>query len=611
MNYLIYSTEEKESIGMKASCILDQYDNLIIRIEQLRIQNLKNVTSGTININTKQRASDSISSILGIYGPNSSGKTTVILALSILKSLLSGEKLADEYSSLINMNSPCASIGVKISIRNLQYSRIGEFDYEAIINLQNRKNDNNTSKLLISNENLSIKTILESDTSFIPIIEYPLKLSSKKKVIVTNSHDERTKKKNDIQNKQYLANDDNRSMIFSFSVLSKIKEYEEARTETKLLNLISHYAQYKLNIITTSMFAGIPLNYAFSITSGIMPLRELNDTRTFYTEGLNIEQKKVAIINSILNSLFPGTKLRLEIIAKTIISVPQNASDLHITLHNSIPDKTGYMTYLTVFHDQPDVGSFTLPLSAESEGFRRIVAILELYLTAYFDKSVALVIDEIDNGIFEYVLSLLVELFDIYGKGQLIFTCHNLGPIERISRTIYFTSPDTSKRYIQIKNIHATNNLRKMYLSFLEKGDANFWNTNRDKIKNSINSILVSSKNNEIHLSKCNAIITDINIKKEKKGVKGEDWKQCGFFIQAKVDSQESYVICDYDFDNISNITQIKNPSKFEQLSLSLLGMKIKLTFEPQNRTWQLEKKSYESISSILKQQVLNSTKSK
>ena len=51
------------------------------------------------------------------------------------------------------------------------------------------------------------------------------------------------------------------------------------------------------------------------------------------------------------------------------------------------------------------------------------------------------------------------------GKGQLIFTSHNLYPLETLeSDSIVFTTTNPSARYTRIKSVRATNNLRSMYL---------------------------------------------------------------------------------------------------------------------------------------------------
>ena len=74
-----------------------------IRLVSMTIDNLKNIEHGRINfINTRK---DYKSSLLGIYGQNGSGKTALIDAISILKLLLTGQKLSSTIRNYINISS--------------------------------------------------------------------------------------------------------------------------------------------------------------------------------------------------------------------------------------------------------------------------------------------------------------------------------------------------------------------------------------------------------------------------------------------------------------------------------------------------------------------------
>ena len=73
-----------------------------IRLVSMTIDNLKNIEHGRINfINTRK---DYKSSLLGIYGQNGSGKTALIDAISILKLLLTGQKLPSTICDYINIS---------------------------------------------------------------------------------------------------------------------------------------------------------------------------------------------------------------------------------------------------------------------------------------------------------------------------------------------------------------------------------------------------------------------------------------------------------------------------------------------------------------------------
>ena len=59
----------------------------------------------------------------------------------------------------------------------------------------------------------------------------------------------------------------------------------------------------------------------------------------------------------------------------------------------------------------------------------------------------------------------LLLVYEEYGCGQLIFTCHNLRPLEVLNKKyICFTTTNPNNRYIKPKSIRNENNLRDVYL---------------------------------------------------------------------------------------------------------------------------------------------------
>lgn len=105
-----------------------------------------------------------------------------------------------------------------------------------------------------------------------------------------------------------------------------------------------------------------------------------------------------------------------------------------------------------------------LPLRDESDGVRKIISVLSLITAAFNEQSVTVAIDEFDAGIFEYLLGEILQALEESGKGQFIFTSHNLRPLEVINKKfLYFTTTNPQNRYIRLKNIAATNNLRDTY----------------------------------------------------------------------------------------------------------------------------------------------------
>ena len=61
------------------------------------------------------------------------------------------------------------------------------------------------------------------------------------------------------------------------------------------------------------------------------------------------------------------------------------------------------------------------------------------------NPSVCMVVDEFDSGIFEYLLGEILQIIRESGKGQLIFTSHNLRPLEMLdTNALIFTTTNAN-----------------------------------------------------------------------------------------------------------------------------------------------------------------------
>ncbi|HBE87038.1 MAG TPA: hypothetical protein DDW53_19320 [Lachnoclostridium sp.] len=92
-------------------------------------------------------------------------------------------------------------------------------------------------------------------------------------------------------------------------------------------------------------------------------------------------------------------------------------------------------------------------------------------MCVYNNASMCLIIDELDAGVYEYLLGELLSVFEKGAKGQLIFTSHNLRALEMINKSsIVFSTTNPSNRYIRLQNIKSNHNLRDMYLRSIVLG---------------------------------------------------------------------------------------------------------------------------------------------
>ena len=114
-----------------------------------------------------------------------------------------------------------------------------------------------------------------------------------------------------------------------------------------------------------------------------------------------------------------------------------------------------------------------VPLRNESEGIVRIVGMLAYLIQAFNNPNACVAIDELDTGIFEYLFGEMLGEFAKGAQGQLIFTAHNLRPMERMqptSDTIVLSTLDPWNRFAPYHGLGGTDDPRRRYFRALELG---------------------------------------------------------------------------------------------------------------------------------------------
>ena len=170
-------------------------------------------------------------------------------------------------------------------------------------------------------------------------------------------------------------------------------------------------------------------------------------------------------LNPVLGSVIPGIKL----IVETEDPLPNQKDDYII---DEMTDEEGAFSGNLFVDLYVEKNGNKVPYRCESIGTRRLISELSMFVDAYNNPKKALVIDEFDSGIFEFLLGELLQLFEESGKGQFIFTSHNLRPLEVLDKKcICFTTTNPKNRYFRLKNIGQTNNLRSTYFREIILGD--------------------------------------------------------------------------------------------------------------------------------------------
>ena len=435
----------------------------IIRIQEAEIKHLQNVEQGKIRFACNY--SDNIcvqkSDILGIYGQNGSGKTTFINALDLLKMALSGEQFDKDLAGLIMQGQPFATLSFVFSVclEEKQYKVNYNFDL-GVIKEDSRLdilNQVNSEKIVILKEKLQYSYAI--DGVWQPLVKlFETKLLDNKVLFNPKKYlNFLVKNKNIIETltvTKKLALKQGTSFLFAketMRALAEIKK-EDFRILGELLKHLSNYGKQNLYVIGTrgwgpiNMNVGLPIYFKVKkqdkVAMGAAFFR-LDDINVFPELVYETVNEAIIVLDNVLCQIIPG---------------------LHVELHK-IGQKTlqdgsiGFLVELVSVRNNK-----RLPLRYESEGVKKIVAILNMLVATYNNKSMTLAIDELDAGIFEYLLGELLQIFAQSGKGQLIFTSHNLRPLEILDKySIVFTTTNPEKRYIRLSNVKTNNNLRDFY----------------------------------------------------------------------------------------------------------------------------------------------------
>ena len=445
-----------------------------VRLSAIHIQNFKNVVDGNLDFRNPRHPHDA--SVLGLYGQNGSGKTALIDALTLLKLALSGKQLPLDFAEYINVDADHADLTYTFDVNT------ESGDYTAIYSLVLTKGIAPQEQNTIQSDPVKKFNAQISEET----LSYSFRNGSRKyrmeKLMDTSKNTEIFTPKNKYrcligasaessaelamlrkQTRQF-----SRSFLFSADPLNKIrnharviseKQKEEYIRHVQLLEALVEYGNFGLFIVSTLSsglisLKGMPISFKYreengrlSLGSIVLPLDSTQDV----PETVVSETKKVIDnVNVVLKQIVPGLTIGIRELEK--VSQADGGIGERIELVSI-------------------KGNHKIALRYESEGIKKILSILQLLIVMFNDASVTVAIDELDSGIFEYLLGEILRVISEYGKGQLIFTSHNLRPLETIDRGyIAFTTVNPEHRYIRPVNIKNSHNLRSCYFRDIALG---------------------------------------------------------------------------------------------------------------------------------------------
>lgn len=427
----------------------------IIRLSSLTLENIKNVRKGTVCIPMTDITK---AGVLGIYGQNGSGKTAVIDALYFLHQIMIGSELGPELADYMDSGSDHSEITAEFIIscnENTLYEvgyhvHLAKADSEIWITRE-FLNCSVTKNGIRSNKNIFMDYQREaSDNIFKPQKRLDELVSQDKNLFTDLIVARKIAEKS---NCSYIFGESSRE-VFCRSDITTFENY------SFVIRALFRFAVRDLFVIRNTHSRTITANFMLPMVFRIEKdqMRAKGDFAIPLMTPVTLDKERkellrviVEQINTVLYTIIPGMNIELRDYGRQALDSGEDGWKVELMSARA--------------------GHPTIPIRMESEGIIKIISILNALIQAFGNPSICLAIDELDADIFEYMLGELLDIFQNSAKGQLIFTSHNLRALEMLDKeSIMFSTTNPENRYIHMKNVKGSNNLRSMYIRSITLG---------------------------------------------------------------------------------------------------------------------------------------------
>lgn len=424
-----------------------------VRISEIELKGFKNTQYGRIVMPSAGNKDffSKTGDILGIYGQNGSGKTAVIEAMELVQTLMTGRPLSPETVHYISKEAETGEMIVKFTIQANGKKTMAEYS----VLLKRVSKD----EFEISRETLlaaawngekfeSKKTLIDyslhsEGTIFTPKYRYEDLIRENDENKVNLSVAKRIARKDMVS---FIFSQEGRA-IFLSAAGGASEDY------AYIIQSLYQYAGMNLFVISNAHSGAISMNFmmpfAFRldlgerIAKGDLLIR-LDEPSVISKEHFEIAQQIIREMNVVLKAIIPGLSIEIYDLGEQLLERGEIGHRVELISKR---------------------GEITIPLKYESEGIIKIISVLNALMSVYNNPSMCLMIDELDAGVYEYLLGELLSVFEKGAKGQLIFTSHNLRALEMLHKnSIVFSTTNPTNRYIRLQNIKSNHNLRDMYL---------------------------------------------------------------------------------------------------------------------------------------------------
>ncbi|MET1250282.1 AAA family ATPase [Sporolactobacillus sp. STCC-11] len=443
--------------------------NCKVRVSSIELYNCKNVVQGKLYFPCAKSHSMKRADVLGLYGQNGSGKTAVVSAFDVLRTLLGGKPLSPDVDRLIYQRSDTVRFVFTflICVERHYYEAVydvaltkRDLDADDAVNLAN---DRAHDPVFISHEEIRYKELVKG--------------ARYKTVLAFTREGEETKlSPNAVASKMKSRKED---LVVSYKVNAELAHKEHTsfifRAEGfQLLGRALEQRPFELlqalkNVFASRLFVLSNHESGMSLANLSIPIHCRSAALNLDEDGYGVVElpinapKKVDMDTyGILHTMFTAiSKILKEIVPGLTVEAKNLGSQ---TMSNGDP---GVRVALVAKRE-----GRSLPIACESDGVKKLLTVLSSLIVMYNDKNACIVIDELDAGIYEFLLGELVKILNDSGKGQLLFTSHNLRILEVLEKeNLVFTSTNPENRYIVLKGIRDSNNIRDVYFRAIQLGN--------------------------------------------------------------------------------------------------------------------------------------------
>ena len=355
--------------------------------------------------------------VKAIYGENGVGKTAIITAISVLISLLNRSNYLSNSDSLVLLNELINKKTNELSISCefvYQSNIFGIYKYSVVLK---RISDR---KIIIAEEKLEMKR--SSSTKWSSVI------CSQNGLLSLNVN---SKKLSD------FIKDSTKNLLLTQSVFGILRDVvitttmmEEIKQESNFVEAIFAMIIFSLKVYSFLDKEDSHDDYLYSVLLDYLEENQRIDSSDLFrvnhlrVSNMIISKEAFIAYEDIVSNL------------KDFIKVFK--PDLRDICIDKKEIKDGYLCDLIFVYDD-----YQLHGEFESTGIKKLVRLYKAF--CHVENGNVVFIDELDANIHDVYLCKLLEYFIQFGKGQLCFTTHNLGPMEVLEsskKSIDFLSRD-------------------------------------------------------------------------------------------------------------------------------------------------------------------------